>query len=132
MVVGIDEPAHAVRQPRGQAGIALAGHGRVGAPAEPAPLQEEGAERQRQQHDRKRGGAAGIVLAADDREEDVGRKHVEIAAEHQRVAEIGEALDEADEEGVGEAGAHQRPGHGAERAPAVGAQASAPPPPSRG
>ena len=49
-----------------------------------------------------------VVLGADDGEEDLGREHVEVAAEHQRVAEVGHALDEAEQEGVGEAGAHQR------------------------
>ena len=42
---------------------------------------------------------------------------VEIAADHQRIGEVGHALDEADQEGVGEAGADQRPGDGAERVP---------------
>ena len=51
---------------------------------------------------RQRGGAALVVLRADDREEDLGGEHVEIAAEHQRVAEIRQALHEADQEGVGE------------------------------
>ena len=53
----------------------------------------------------------------------------EIAADHQRVGEIGHALDEADQEGVGEAGADQRPGDGAEGAPAAWRAASAMLPP---
>ena len=55
-----------------------------------------------------------IVLRADDGEEDLGRQHLVVAAEHQRVAEIGQALDEAEQEGVGEARPQQRPGDGAE------------------
>ena len=47
--------------------------------------------------------AALVVLRADDGEEDLGRQHVEVAAEHQRIAEVGEALDEAEQERVGEA-----------------------------
>ena len=67
-------------------------------------------------------GAARIVLRADDGKKDVGRQHVEIAAEDQRIAEIGKTLDEADQEGIGEAWPHQWPGHRAERSPAIGAQ----------
>ena len=63
-----------------------------------------------------------VVLRADDGEEDLRRQHVEIAAEHQRIAEIGHALDEAEQEGVGEAGPHQRQRHRPEGLPAVGAQ----------
>ena len=47
-------------------------------------------------------------VRADDREEDLGRQHLEISAEHERIAEIREALDEAEQEGVGEARPHQR------------------------
>ena len=53
-------------------------------------------------------------LGADHREEDLGRQHAEIAAEHDRIAEVGDALDEADQEGVGEARPHQRQRDGGE------------------
>ena len=68
---------------------------------------------------REHGGAALVVLRADDGEEDLGRQHLEIAAEHERVAEVGEALDEAEQERVGEARPHQRQRDGAERRPAL-------------
>ena len=68
------------------------------------------------------GRAALVVRGADDGEEDLGRQHLEIAAEHERIAEIGQALDEAEQEGVGEPRPHQRQRDGAERRPALGAQ----------
>ena len=66
-------------------------------------LQPEGAQGKGEQDDREHGGAALVLLRADDGEEDLGRQHLEIAAEHQRVAEVGEAFDEAEQEGIGEA-----------------------------
>ena len=104
------------------AGVALAGHGRVGLLAEPEALRVEGAEREDQQHQRQDRRLRLVVLRADDGEEDLRRQHVEIAAEHQRIAEIGHAFDEAEQEGVGEARPHQRQRHGPEGLPAVGAQ----------
>jgi hypothetical protein len=49
------------------------------------------------------------VLRAGNGEEDLRRQHVEVAGEHDRVAEVGEALDEAQQERVGERG--RRSGH---------------------
>ena len=82
-------------------------------------LQPERREREAEQHDRQHGGAALVVRGADDGEEDLRRQHLEIAAEHERVAEIRQALDEAEQEGVGEARPHQRQRDGAERRPAL-------------
>jgi hypothetical protein len=45
-----------------------------------------------------------------------------VAAKHEGVAEIGEALDKAEQERVGEAGTHQGERHGGERVPVAGAQ----------
>jgi hypothetical protein len=50
-------------------------------------------------------GAAGILLHADDREIDGDRQDFEIAAEQQRIAEIGEAFDEDEQERVESPGA---------------------------
>ena len=55
-------------------------------------------------------------------EEYIGREHVEIAADDERVREIRHAFDEPDQEGIGEARADQRPGDGAEDAPPAAAQ----------
>ena len=118
----IDHPAQAARQCRMHAGVALARDGRVGLVAEPEALRIEGAQREHQQHERQDRRQRLVVLGADDGEEYLGRQHVEIAAEHQRVAEIGHALDEAEQEGVGEARPHQRQRYRPERLPAVGAQ----------
>ena len=71
------------------AGVALAGDGGVGLAAEPEALRVEGAEREEQQHDGEDRRLRLVVLRADDGEEDLGREHVEIAAEHQRIAEVG-------------------------------------------
>jgi hypothetical protein len=67
-----------------------------------------------EQDHRQRRGVAEVVARADDGEEDLGRQHLVAAAQHDRVAEIGEALDEGEQEGRREAGAQQRPCHGAE------------------
>ena len=48
------------------------------------------------------------MRSADNGKEDLGRKHLEIAAEHEWIAEIRKALDEAEQEGIREAGANQR------------------------
>ena len=82
----------------------------------------ERGQRECEQDDGKDRRPALIVLGADDGEEDLGREHFVVPAEHQGVAEVGEALDETEEEGVGESGAHQGQGYRAEGAPAVGAQ----------
>ena len=113
---------HAPRQRQGKARIALAGDRRVDLLAEPGMLEPEGAEREGEQDDGEHGGPALVLLRADDGEEDLGRQHLEIAAEHQRIAEIGQAFHEAEQEGVGEARAHERQRHGPERRPALGAQ----------
>ena len=64
--------------------------------------------------------APGVVLRPRDGEEDLGRQHLEISGQHDRVAEVGEALDEAQQERVGQRGPQQRPGHRAEDAAARG------------
>ncbi len=114
--------ARGLRQRRRQAGIALAGDGGVGAAADDLALQEERAERQHQQQDGKRGGPSVVELRADHREIDLGRQHAVVAAQHDGIAEVGDAFDEADQEGVGEAGPHQRQRHGGEGRPRIGAQ----------
>ena len=63
-------------------------------------LQPERAEREGEEDEREDCRAALILRGADDGKEDLGREHLEIAAEHQRVAEIRHALDEAEQEGV--------------------------------
>ena len=67
-------------------------------------------------------GARTVVLGADDREEDLGRQHRELAADDDRVAEVGDALDEADQERVREAGLQERQGHREERGAPARAQ----------
>ena len=49
-------------------------------------------------------------------------EHAEIATEEDRIAEVGDRFDEADQEGVRQAGSHERQRHGRERRPAIGAQ----------
>ena len=119
---GVAQPAHHARQPQRDAGVALPGDGGVAAAAEPAPLRPERGQCEGKQNERQHGGSTLVVLRADDGEEDRGREHIEIAAQHQWVAEVGEALDKAEQEGVGEAGPHQRQGYGGERGPGVGPQ----------
>src|SRR4029434_6711958 len=97
--------------------VTVAGAGGVGRAPEPAALSVEGAEREHEEHDREHGGAAPIVLSTDHGEEDRDRQHLEIAAEDERVTEVGEALDEAEEERVGEPGAHERERHRPEGPP---------------
>src|SRR5438093_4025780 len=118
----VDEPTYRHRQRRVKPGVSPAGDGGVRAPPEPAPLGIEGAEREHEEHDREHGGSAAVVLSPDDRKENRDRQHVEIAAEDERVAEVGEALDEAEQERVGETGAHQRERDSGERAPAIGTE----------
>ena len=100
--------ARAIGQGRRQARIALAGDGGVGARADDAALQVEGAQRERQQQQRQGGGAAIVELGADHGEVDFGREHAVVAAQHDGIAEVGDAFDEAHQEGIGEARAHQR------------------------
>jgi len=59
----------------GRPAIALARHRHIGSLAEDAALGEKSHQREDQQHDRKRGGAAEIGLGADDCEKDLGRQH---------------------------------------------------------
>ena len=56
------------------------------------------------------------------REEDLGREHRVLAADDDRVAEVGHALDEPDQEGVGQTRLHQRQGHRPKGLPAARAQ----------
>ena len=107
---------------RGKTGIALAGNAGIDFAAEPALLDEEGEQGEAEEHDRQGRGASGIMLRADDREEDLGREHIVIATQHQGVAEICQAFDEAEEERIGEPRAHQRKRDGAKRGPAIGAE----------
>ena len=119
---GIAQRPHRPGQGQRDAGVALAGDRGVAAPAEPALLRPEGHEREGEQDQGEHGGPPLVVLGADDGKEDLGREHVEVPAQHQRIAEVGEALDEAQEEGVGEARAHQRQGDGGEGGPGIRAQ----------
>ena len=83
---------------------------------------EEGAEREREQQEAERRRPSLVELGADDREEDLGGQHAEVAAEQDRIAEVRERLDEAHQERVGEPGPHQRQRDVGEDAPAPGAQ----------
>ena len=118
----VAEAAHAVGQLRRQSRVALAGERRVHLAPEHGALQEERAEGEEQQQDAERRRAPLVELRADDREEDLGGQHAEVAAEQDRVAEVGDRFDEADQERVGEAGPHQRQRDVGEDAPAAGAQ----------
>ena len=110
------------RQLRGNAAVTLPRHRDVGQTAEPALLQPEGEHREAKQHHRERRGAARIVLRAGHREEDLGGQHVEVAGQHDRIAEVGEALDEAQQERIGQRRPQERPGDRAEYAPTRRAQ----------
>ena len=90
--------------------------------AQPALLQPERDDREAEQHRRQHRGAARVVLRAGDGEEDLGRQHFVVAGEHDRIAEVGEALDESQQERIGERGPQQRPGHRAKHAPPRRAQ----------
>jgi hypothetical protein len=104
------------------AGITLAGHGREILAGEPQPLRKESRQCETEQDHGEHRGARRIVLRADDGKEDFGRKHTMAAAEHQWIAEIRHAFDEADQEGVGETWLHQRQRDTPEGTPSVGAQ----------
>ena len=112
----------AARQLRRHAAVALAADRHVRRPAEPALLQPERDEREPEQHRGQHRSAARVVLRAGDGEEDLRRQHVVVAGEHDRVAEVGEALDEAEQERGRERRPQQRPGHRPEHAAARGAQ----------
>jgi hypothetical protein len=114
--------ARAVRQQRRQAGVAFAGHRRVHLAPEHAALDDERRKREQQQQDAQRGRTSLVELRAHDGKEHFGRQHVEIAAQHDRIAEVRDRLDERDEERVRKARAHQRQRDIDERAEPVGAQ----------
>ena len=97
----------------------LAGDRGIAFLPEPHPLGVEGRKGEKEQNDGQNGGAALIVLRADDGEENLGREHVEIAAQNQRISEIGHAFDEAQQERIGETGSHQRQGDRPEGLPPV-------------
>ncbi len=115
-------PPQAARQLRRHAAVALAAHRHVGRAAEPALLQPERDEREAEEHGRQDRGAPGVVLRAGHREEDLDGEHLEVARQHDRIAEIREAFDEAQQERIGERRAQQRPRHRAEHASARCAQ----------
>src|SRR4029453_5415208 len=71
-----------------------------------------------EQGERRR--AALVELGAHDREEDLRREHAEAPAEDDGVAEVRDALDEADEEGMGKPRAHQGQRDARERRPGAG------------
>ena len=104
----VAEAPDGVGQRAREPGVALAGHRRVHLGPHGPALDEERGEREGEEQDAERRRAALVELGADDREEDLGRQHTEVAAQHDRVAEVGDRLDEADQERVREAGAHQR------------------------
>jgi hypothetical protein len=110
------------RKGRGEPCIGLAGHRGVALLPQPARLRPEGEEREREEDHGERRGIAEVVARAHDGKEDLDRKHLVAAAEHQRVPEVGEAFDEGEEEGGGEAGAEERPRHRAEGLRGPGAQ----------
>ena len=110
------------RQLRRNAAVAFAADRHVRRTAQPALLQPEGDDREAEQHRGQHGGATRVVLRAGDREEDLGRQHLEIAGEHDRIAEVGETFDESQQERIGERRTQERPGHRAEHAAARCAQ----------
>ena len=118
----VAEATDRIGQRNRESAVALAGERRVEATAEEPALRNECRERQQQQYEAERCRAALVELRADDGVEDLGRQHRKVAAEKDRVAEVGNRLDERDQERVGEAGAHQRERDVGENAPAVGAQ----------
>ncbi|MEY9833209.1 hypothetical protein ABIA25_005087 [Sinorhizobium fredii] len=83
-------------------------------------MRKESRQREAQQHDGEHRGAGGIVLRADDGKENLGRKHAVAAAKHERIAEVGHALDEADEECIGKPWLHERQRDMPEGTPAIG------------
>ena len=105
---------NAVRQRLRQTRITFAGDGGVGLLADGDLLDEKSDEREHQQHQRQHGGAALIGRGTDDGEKNLCRENFEIAAEHERIAEIRHALDEAEKKGVGDARPHQRQSDGGE------------------
>ena len=110
------------RQFRRNAAVALAADGDVGQLAQPALLHPERDDREAEQHRGQHRGTPRVVLRAGDGEEDLGREHFVVSGEHDRVAEVGEAFDESQQERIGERGPQERPGHGAENAPSRRAQ----------
>ena len=85
-------------------------------------LRIEHRQRESQQHDRQYRRAGAVMRRTDHGKENLCRQHLEIAAENQRVAEVGEALDKAQQKRVGDARPHQRQGYRLERSPAAGPQ----------
>ena len=114
------------------AGVALAGYGGVRRPAKPEALRIERAKREEQQHDRQDRSLRLIILCADDGEKNFGRQHIEISAEHERIAEIRHAFDEAEQKRVGKAGPHQWQATPSQKSASDLRATSAPPPPSTG
>ncbi|MNS64726.1 hypothetical protein D3C72_978640 [compost metagenome] len=119
---GVDADGQPARKRDMRAAVALPRHRREILACQPETLGKEGRKREAQQDDRQNRGAGRIILRADDGKEDFRRQNTMRAAEHQRIAEIRHALDEADQEGIGETGLHQRQRHPPESAPAVGTQ----------
>ena len=70
-------------------------------------LDEEHHQRKASQDERQRCRAALVVLRADDGKEDVGGQHRVLPAHDDGVAEVSDAFDEADQEGVGQARAQE-------------------------
>jgi hypothetical protein len=95
-------------QRHGDARVALARHGGEVLLAQQAALDGEHRERKQREDPGQRGGAALVVLGAHDGKEDFGGQHRELPAHHDGVAEVGHAFDEADQEGIGQAGLEQR------------------------
>ncbi len=114
------EAPHGCGQRSRLACIALARYRRVRAAADEAALEEEDTEGEGEQDETQGGGAPLVELGPDDGKEDLRREHAEVTAQHDRIAEVRDAFDEADEEGVGEPGAHQGQGNAAEGLPAAG------------
>ena len=90
--------------------VALSGNGRVALPAQPGALEIECRKGEEQEYHGEHRRTPLIVLGADDGEENFSGKHVVVPAEHERIAEIGHALDEPQQKRVCQAWTYQRPG----------------------
>ena len=110
------------RQFRRNAAIALAAHAGVIPPTHPTLLRQKGAEGKHQQHQRQHRRPALVMRRAHHGEKDICRQHVEIARQHQRIAEIRQTFDKPDQKRIRQARPDQRPGYGAKNPPPPGPQ----------
>ena len=115
-------PAERRGERHGKAGVPLPGDRGVGHPTEPPLLRVERPQREGEQHDGEHGRAALIVRRPHHGEEDLDGQELVIARQHQRIAEIGHALHESEQERVRDSGPEERPRHRPERRPAARAE----------